>query len=160
MKRNRFFTLAMMAVLILGLVATSACKSSGMAVTSRGQLLKINIEHPTDLPEQGEDNLDIVVSNRGVNNIKDVLVDVELPAQMVILDQTNDRGVNVSRDTMSNVYHFTLGNVQPGEDSRIRFRVRTAFGTLSETGEVKVPAWQRDLPGDTLVETAVIKLRR
>ena len=29
----------------------------------------------------------------------------------------------------------------------------TAFGTLSETGSVKVTGWQRDLPGDKLVET-------
>ena len=36
---------------------------------------------------------------------------------------------------------------------------RTAFGTLRETENVKVTAWQSDLPGDKLVETAVIKLR-
>jgi hypothetical protein len=30
---------------------------------------------------------------------------------------------------------------------------------MRETGSVKVTAWQRDLPGDRLVETAVIKLR-
>jgi len=41
----------------------------------------------------------------------------------------------------------------------MRFKVRTAFGTYRETGSVKVTAWQRDLPGDKLVETAVIKLR-
>jgi hypothetical protein len=38
--------------------------------------------------------------------------------------------------------------------------VRTAFGTLSETGSVKATAWQSGLPGDKLIETAVIKLRR
>lgn len=160
MKRNHFLTFATMALLILALVGTTACKSSGMAMTSRGQLLKINIEHPTDLPDSGEDNLDIVVSNRGVNNIKDVLLDVELPAQLIVLDQTADRGITVSRDPGSNVYHFSTGNIQAAETSKIRFKVRTAFGTMSETGEVKVTAWQRDLPGDKLVETAVIKLRR
>lgn len=149
-----------MALLILALVGTTACKSSGMAMTSRGQLLKINIEHPMALPESGEDNLDIVVSNRGVNNIKDVLLDVELPPQLIVLDQTADRGINVTHDPGSNVYHFTIGNIQPAESSKIRFHVRTAFGTLSETGQAKVTAWQSDLPGDKLVETAVIKLRR
>ena len=152
-------TVAMVAILAIGLLATTACKSSGMAMTSRGQLLKINIEHPTDLPENGEDNLDVVISNTGVNNVQNIVVDVELPPQLIVLDQTNERGVNVSHDPGSNVYHFTLGNVQPTEKSRLRFKVRTAFGTMSETGDVKVTAWQKDLPGDKLVETAVIKLR-
>jgi hypothetical protein len=159
MKRNTYLTLAALAIMALALFATAGCKSSGMAVTTRGQLLKINIVHPTDLPESGEDNMDVVISNRGVNNIENVLVDVELPPQLVVLDQTNDRGVNVIHDPGSNVYHFTLGNVQPGEDSKLRFRVRTSFGSMRETGSVKVTAWQRDLPGDKLVETAVIKLR-
>jgi hypothetical protein len=160
MRRNQYLTVAMVAVLAIGLLATTACKSGGMAMTSRGQLLKLNIEHPTDLPENGEDNLDIQVSNTGVNNIQDVVVDVELPPQLVVLDQTNERGINVTHDPGSNVYHFTLGNVQPAERSTLRFKVRTAFGTMRETGSVKVTAWQRDLPGDKLVETAVIKLRQ
>ena len=159
MKRNSTMTMAMLAVLAIGLLAMSACKTSGMAMTSRGQLLKLNIMHPNDLPESGEDNLDVVVSNRGVNNVKDVLVDVELPPQLIVLDQTNERGVTVTHDPGANVYHFTLGNVQPAEDSKLRFKVRTSFGTMRETGSVKVTAWQRDLPGDKLVETAVIKLR-
>ena len=159
MKRNQTLTLAAMLLSLVALVSMSACKSSGMAMTSRGQLLKINIAHPTDMPEAGDDNIDVAISNRGVNNIRDVLVDVELPPQLVVLDQTSDRGMNVMHDPGSNVYHFTLSNVQPGETSKIRYHVRTAFGTMRETGSVKVTAWQRDLPGDKLVETAVIKLR-
>jgi hypothetical protein len=159
MKRNQGLTIFAAAVIAVALLATSACKSSGMAMTSRGQLFKINIVHPKDLPEAGEDNLDIVVGNRGVNNIRDILVDVELPPQLVVLNQTADRGINVMHDPGSNVYHFTLGNVQPAEDATVRFHVRTAFGTMTETGSVKVTAWQRDLPGDKLVETAVIKMR-
>ena len=159
MNRNRYLVIAAMALVALALVGATSCKSGGMAVTSRGQFLKINIVHPTDLPDAGEDNLDVVVSNRGVNNIKDILVDVELPPQLVVLDQTNDRGVNAIHDPGSSTYHFTLGNLQPGEDSKLRFHVRTAFGTMRETGSVKATAWQRDLPGDKLVETAVIKLR-
>ncbi|MBV9493652.1 MAG: hypothetical protein JOZ54_05365 [Acidobacteria bacterium] len=155
--RNKYIlVLAVALVAALGLVS---CKSSGMAVTSRGQLLKINIHHPTDLPENGEDNLDVEISNRGVNNVQNVLVDVELPPQLIILDQTNGRGVQVTHDPGSNVYHFALGNIQPTETSQLRFRVRTAFGTMRETGSVKVTAWQKDVPGDHLVETAVIRLR-
>lgn len=155
MKRNTILAILAMALLVV----VAGCKTSGMALTSRGQLLKINIIHPTDLPEAGEDNLDVQVSNTGVNSIKDVLVDVELPPQLVVLDATQDRGVVASHDPGSNVYHFTFGNIQPGEHSTLRFHVRTAFGTMRETGSVKATAWQRDLPGDKLVETAVIKLR-
>src|SRR6185369_3851875 len=82
MRRNTILAILAMALLVV----VAGCKTSGMALTSRGQLLKINIIHPTDLPEAGEDNLDVQVSNTGVNSIKDVLVDVELPPQLVVLD--------------------------------------------------------------------------
>ena len=130
-----------------------------MAVTSQGQFLKLNIVHPKDLPEQGEDNLDIVVSNRGVKSLETVLLDVELPSQLVVLDETHGRGIETAHDAGSNIYHYTLGKVQPAEDSTIRFKVRTTWGSAREAS-VKVTAWQRDLPNDRLVETAVIKLRQ
>lgn len=160
MNRKHVVPIALLAILAMTLFAVTACKSSGMAVTSRGQILNLNIAHPDDLPEQGVDNLDITVSNAGVNNIQDILLEVELPPQLIVLDQTNDRGVNVMHNAGSNVYRFTFGNIQPAERSTVRFRVRTAFGTLSETGSVKATAWQSGLPGDKLVETAVIKLRQ
>jgi hypothetical protein len=160
MKRKQIFSIALVAILAVGLLSTAACKSNGMAVTSRGQLLKLNITHPSDLPEQGVDNLDIEISNSGVNNIQNILLEVEVPPQLVILDQTNDRGVEVMHTPGSNVYRFTFGNIQPAERSTVRFRVRTAFGTMSETGSVKATAWQSGLPGDKLIETAVIKLRQ
>src|SRR5947199_10328388 len=115
MKRNRILTVAAMFVLVAAMFSLAACKTSGMALTSRGQLLKINITHPTDLPEGGEDNLDVALSNRGVNNIQNVLVDVELPSQLIVLDETHDRGVTMSHDPGMNVYHYTIGNLQPGE---------------------------------------------
>ena len=159
MRRKSTFAIALVAILALALF-TTACKSSGMAVTTRGQSLKLNIAHPEDLPEQGVDNLDITVSNVGVNNMQDILLEVELPPQLVVLDQTNDRGVNVMHTPGSNMYRFTFGNIQPAERTTVRFRVRTAFGTMSETGSVKATAWQTGLPGDKLIETAVIKLRQ
>ena len=58
-----------------------------MAVTTRGQLLKLNIIHPKDLPERGEDNLDIIISNRGVNNVQDVLRRRRAPPQLIVLDR-------------------------------------------------------------------------
>lgn len=160
MKRSQMIWIVAIFALAVGLLSTAACKSSGMAVTSRGQILKININHPNDLPEQGEDNLDVEISNVGVNNVQDVLLEVELPPQLIVLDQTNERGVNVMHTPGSNLYRFTFGNIQPTEHSNVRFRVRTAFGTMRETGSVKATAWQSGLPGDKLVETAVIKLRQ
>ena len=160
MKTKRILSAAALVILALTLVVVAGCKSSGMAVTSRGQLLKININHPTDLSEGAEGNVDVVVSNRGVKSVQNVMVDVELPPQLVVLDETHGRGVNPMHDPGSNVYHYTLSTVNPAEDSAFRFKVRTAFGTMSETGSVKATAWQTDLPGDKLVETAVIKLRR
>jgi Domain of unknown function DUF11 len=157
MRHKHTLLIALLAVALV--VSASACKTSGMAVTSRGQVLKINIEHPSDLPEQGVDNLDISVSNLGVNNIQDVLLEVELPPQLVVLDQTNDRGVNVIHSPGSNLYRFTFSNIQAGERTTVRFRVRTTFGNMRETASINATAWQDSLPGDKLVETAVIKLR-
>jgi hypothetical protein len=160
MNRNKYLSVAVVAICAIALISATACKSSGMAVTSRGQVLKLNIAHPEDLPNEGVDNLDITISNVGVNNIQDTLLEVELPPQLIVLDQTNDRGVQVMHTAGSNMYRFTFGNIQPAERSSIRFRVRTAFGTMSETGEVRATAWQSGLPGDKLIETAVIKLRQ
>lgn len=160
MNRNKYFSVALVALCAIALISASACKSSGMAVTSRGQILKLNIAHPEDLPNEGVDNLDIAISNVGVNNVQDVLLEVELPPEMIVLDQTNDRGITVMHTPGSNMYRFTFGNIQPTERSNVRFRVRTAFGTLSQTGEVRATAWQSGLPGDKLVETALIKLRQ
>lgn len=159
-RHKQILSMAVIALVAVGLLSATACKSSGMAVTSRGQLLKLNITHPDDLPENGVDNLDVAIGNRGVNNIQDVLLEIELPPQLVVLDQTNDKGVNVLHTPGSNMYRFTFGKIQPAETSTVRFRVRTAFGTMSETGSVKATAWQEGLPGDKLIETAVIKLRR
>ena len=142
----------------LALLLPVGCKSSGMAVTSHGQLLKINIKHPADLPDQGEDNLDIILSNRGVKSADDVLLDVELPPQLVVLDETYGRGINASRDPGTNIFHYSLSKVQPAEDTTFRYKVRVSFGASKEAS-VKATAWQRDLPGDRLIETAVIKLR-
>ena len=158
MRRNRILILAAIAVLSAGLM--TSCKTSGMAMTSRGQLFKINIYAPERLAEGGDGNVDVVLSNRGVNNVSDILVDVELPPQLTVLDQTSDRGVNVVRDPGSSMYHFTIGSLNPGEDSKLRFHVRTAFGTLTETGQISVTAWQKDLPGDKLFRKTTIGLQR
>jgi ABC-type oligopeptide transport system substrate-binding subunit len=160
MKSNRSLTIAALALMAVALLATAACKSNGMAMTSRGQFLKINIAHPTDLPDQYEDNLKIDLGNRGVNNIQDVLVDVEVPPQVVVLDEVHDRGMEMTHDPGTNTYHYSIGKLQAADTSHITYKVRTSFGNYTQTGDVKVTAWQRDLPNDRLVETALIKLRK
>lgn len=160
MNRNRSLTIAAIALVAVAMIAAAGCKTSGMAVTSRGQVMKINISHPNDLPEAGEDNFTVDVANRGVNAIKNVLIDVEVPAQLVVTNEDRGRGINVMHDPGSNVYHYSLDNLNVGDNAKITYRVRTSFGTMTSTDSIKVTAWQRDLPGDKLVETAVIKLRR
>jgi hypothetical protein len=157
MKKIHFVTLAAMAVLLLTM---TGCKSSGMAVTTRGQLFKININAPDRLPEGGDGNIDVVLSNRGVNNVQDILVDVELPSQIIVLDQTNDRGITASHSPGSSVYNFVIPKLNPAEDSHIRFHVRTSFGTMTETGQISVTAWQKDLPGEKLFRKTIIALQR
>jgi hypothetical protein len=159
MKSNRIWTVASLALVAVAMIALAGCKTSGMAVTRRGQLLKINIQHPIDLQDQSEGNVDIVLGNRGIRSVTDVLVDVEIPPQLVVLDETHERGVTMTHDPGSNFYHYTLSNLQPAEDSTIHYKVRTSFSSMPDSGAIKATAWQRDLPGDKLIETAVIKMR-
>lgn len=77
---------------------------------------------------------------------------------LVVIEETHERGGTMTHDPGSNSYHYTLGNLQSAEDSTIHYRVRASFGG-SGSGGVRATAWQRDLRGDKLVETAVIKLR-
>jgi hypothetical protein len=160
MRRNTVLTFTTMALVMAALFTTAACKTSGMAMTSRGQFFKININAPERLAEGAESNVDVDLSNRGVNNLQDILADVEFPSQIIVLDQTSDRGITAMHDPGSSVYHFSLGNLQPGEDAHIRFKVRTAFGNVSETGKISVTAWQKDLPGDKLFRKTTIALQR
>jgi hypothetical protein len=152
----------MFAALLVVAGALAGCKSSGVAVTTKGQVLELNILHPKDLPNAGEDNLDIHISNRGVRDIHDILVEVQIPPELNVTDQTNERGVTVMHNAGSNVYAFTIGNLNVGETSNLRFHVRTNWTATSTEATVKATAWQRDLPGesDRIIQTAVIKVRQ
>jgi hypothetical protein len=145
---------------ILLLVVLAGCKASGMALTSEGQLFKINIYVPTQLADGAEGTIDIVISDRGIKSVHDILVDVELPPQLIVSRETHGIGVNVLHNAGSNVYHYTIGNLQVGEDSHIKYDVRTQFGSAPETGTIRVTAWQSELPGDRLTRTTVIRMAR
>lgn len=157
MNRKVFMSLAVALAMALAL---AGCKTAGMAATTKGQLYKINIYAPKSLAEGAEDNVDVLLSNRGVNNIQNILTDVELPPQLIVLDQTNDRFVTATHDPGSNVYHFSVPELSPAEDAHIRFHVRTAFGTATQTGQISVTSWQKDLPGDKLFRKTMIGLAK
>jgi hypothetical protein len=159
MKRH---TLLIFAALLVVAGALAGCKSSGIAVTPKGQVLEVNILHPKDLPNAGEDNLDIHIGNRGVRDIHDILVEVQIPPELTVTDQTNERGVTVMHDPSSNVYSFTIGNLNVAETTNLRFHVRTNWTATSTEATVKATAWQRDLPGESnrVIQTAVIKVRQ
>jgi hypothetical protein len=158
MKRH-FISIAALLVVI---GALAGCKSSGIAVSPTGHVLVVNILHPKDLPNNGEDNLDVHIGNRGVRNIHDILVEVQVPPELTVTDQTNDRGMTVMHDPGSNVYTFTIGNLNVAQTVNLRFHVRTNWTATSSEATVKATAWQKDLPGesDRIIQTATIKVRQ
>jgi len=162
MKKN-ILSLSLALVVLLSISLLAACKSGGMAVTQKGQLLKINIEGADDLPEGGTDELVVRISNRGVSNIQNIYVDVELPGEVTVVSEVHGDGMGFAEErgpSGDRTYHYTIGKLQVTETSVVRFVVRTSFGSLDRTGDMKVTAWQKELPGNKLVETHQIKLRR
>ena len=79
-RRNMMLFVTLIAA--LGLLLAAGCKSSGMAVTGRGQVLAINIEGAKDLPEGGTDTLHVSVDNKGLANISNVEFTVEIPNEL------------------------------------------------------------------------------
>ena len=151
--------------MMLVLAGLTSCKSSGMAMTSHGQLFKININAPDRLPNNGEGTVEVVLSNRGVTNLQNIIADVEIPSEIGVVAQTNGPGITASHVPASRspigapqnptIYHFTVDNLHPGEDAHIRFKVRGGFGDRAAS-QISVTAWQKDLPGDKLFSKTTI----
>lgn len=157
--RMYMLVLALFAILI----STVACKHSGVAVTDKGQVMQIDIEGADDLPDNYTDTLLVSVQNRGANNLSDVEFTVEIPSELIVLEETHGDGMEVMEmQTASGtkLYHYRVGDIGVTEESEAKFRVTTRFGSLDRTGDIKVTAWQKDVHGDKLVETKLIKLRR
>ncbi len=153
---------ALVAILALSLGLSGACKHSGVAVTDRGQVMKINITAPDDLPERGSEDIEIQVSNRGLNKLNDVEFEVEFPRELVIVEEKHGDGINMIEGRGSNgerIFRYTAGNIEVATSSMVKYRVETAFGSMKRSGDLKVTAWQKDLPGERLIETKFIKLR-
>jgi predicted Zn-dependent protease with MMP-like domain len=159
-KTNRLGAMVLAATLPFML---GACKTSGVAVTDNAQVMKINITAPEMLAERGEGDIIVEVANRGVNNLSDVEFEVEIPAELVVLDEDHGQGMRMWETRGSNgnrVFHYTAGDIGATEESEVKFRVRTAFGARDRSDDVKVTAWQKDLPGERLVETRYVRMSR
>jgi hypothetical protein len=160
-KNTKTLILALVAILALG--SLGACKHSGMAVTERGQILAINITGADDLPDGYTDTLRVSVDNRGVANLSNVEFTVEIPNELVVVSEKHGDGIDLmpmQTPSGTKLYHYTAGDIGAAQSSKAEFEVRTAFGSLDRTGDIKVTAWQKDVLGDKLVETKMIKLRR
>jgi hypothetical protein len=141
----------------------AACKSSGVAVTGAGQIVRIDINVPQDLSEGQTEELEVVVANRGVNTLKSTTFEVELPRELVILSTVPGRGIDATERIDADgdkIFIYEAGDIEPASSSVVRYHVRAAFNGLDRSGDIKVTAWAPALPGDRLVETKFIKLRR
>ena len=58
------------------------------------------------------------------------------------------------------MFVYRSSNIQAMSTDTVRYHVRAAFGAMEKTGDIRVTAWSDDLPGEKLVETKLIKLRR
>lgn len=152
--------------LVLALLATfalGACKHSGMAVTADGRALSIDIGVPTDLSEGDTEELKVEIRNRGVNRMKDVVFEVEMPNELIVLSTVPGPDLQASEmmtSTGTKRFIYRAGDVDPQSVAHVRYHVRAAFGSLDRTGDIRVTAWSEDLPGDRLLETKKIYLRK
>jgi hypothetical protein len=162
MKKQHLVTI-LAVIAMLALVLASGCKSSGMAVTSRGQILKVNISGADDLPDGTNDTLRVSVDNRGPSNVSNVEFTVEIPNELVVVSEKHGDGIDMMEMRTASgtkLYHYMAGDIEATTSAKAEFEVRTSFGSLDRTGDIKVTAWQKDLPSDKLVETKQVKLRR
>lgn len=162
MKFNNKAFVALFAIAALGLLLAGACKSSGIALTKRGQIMNIDLQAPGTLPEGGTGEVSVKVENNGLSKLGGVMFDVEFPREVVILSESHGDGINLVEGTGPDggrMFHYDAGNIEATTDASARFSVRTAFGSLQQSGTIRVTAWQKDLPGDKLVETKFIKMR-
>ncbi|HVT04085.1 MAG TPA: hypothetical protein VHL58_12010 [Thermoanaerobaculia bacterium] len=161
MKSNSSKVLMLLAVAAF-LVVLAGCKSSGMAVTGRGQVMKISLEAPKELSEGESAEIMARVRNAGVNNLSDVQIDVEVPSQLTVVHESHGDGMNMTESMGgegARMFTYRVGNIEAGQDSTVKLSIQGAFHSYKQSGNIRVTAWQSNLPGDKLVETKFIKLR-
>ena len=163
MKKHNFGMTGIAVLALLVVAMTGACKSSGMALSDRGQLMKIDIELPQDLSDGQTEQLLVTIANRGVNKIGGVVFEVEMPNELIVVSQDSSPGVNWTDRLSSSgtkIFQYRSGNIEVATESEVKYQVRAQFGSLNRTGDIKVTAWSDDIPGDRLIETRYIKLRK
>src|SRR5688572_19729550 len=152
MRQSKSFAAA--AVLLL--LIAGGCKSSGVGVTGKAQVLHIDISMPTDLSDGETQDLAIQVANRGLSEIDNVEFEVEIPNELVLLDHDPEKSlefVEFRSERGTRVFRYGAGDLELGSEATVRYRVRVAFGTLERTGDIVVTARAHDLPGGQLVES-------
>jgi hypothetical protein len=163
MKNLRFGPLALAFLAVTLVIVIGGCKSSGVAVSPRGQVMNIAIEVPTDLSEGETNEMVVRVANRGVNEIGDVFFQVEMPSELIVQSEIPSGGVERTdrmASSATRIFQYRAGDIEAATSAEVKYHVRAAFGSLDRTGDIKVTAWSEDLPGDRLVETKYIRLRR
>ena len=158
MKRS----LIVVATLVL-IVSLSGCKSSGVAVTGKGEILRIDIDAPGDLPDGDTEELTVRLANRGVSTVQDVVFEVQLPEELVVLSSVPGQGIRESEkvgERGEKIFTYNADDIEPLHDSVVRYHVRASFGGRETTGDIKVTAWAESLPGNRLIETKQVRLRR
>jgi hypothetical protein len=163
MRNLRFRPVGLVFLAVTVVIVMGACKSSGVAVSQRGQVMNIAIDVPTDLSEGETKEMLVSVSNRGVNELDDVFFQVEMPSELIVLSEIPSGGVERTdrmTTTDTRIFQYRAGDIEAATSSEVKYHVRAAFGSLDRTGDIKVTAWSEDLPGDRLVETKYIRLRR
>ena len=160
---NRNIKLLLIAAMILTLSAALGCKSSGRAVSSEGHVINANIVAPSDLSEGETEEVKVTVTNRGFNKLSAFVMDVEMPTELIVISQTQSPGVEWTERVTAGgqkAYRYTVNEISVGSKAEVNYHVRAAFGSRNETGDLKVTAWSEQLPGDRLIETKRIRLRR
>src|SRR5688500_9127284 len=89
--RMYMLVLALFAVLL----SAGACKHSGIAVTDRAQIMQIDIDGADDLPENYTDEFTVSVQNRGANNLSNVEFTVEIPNELIVVEESHGDGMDV-----------------------------------------------------------------
>lgn len=145
------------------LLAFGACKHSGMALTKKAQAVNINIDAPRELAEGETGTVAIDVRNIGLNNLANTIIQVEFPSELSVLSENHGAGMNVSEGISPDgnmMYQYDVGDIRVTQNSKAHFEVRARFGTRNRSGNIKVLVWNKDLPGQRLLETKAIDMKR
>ena len=161
MKNRKLSVIILMTLLATLALTLGACKSSGIAATSKGQIMHVDVDLPKELSEGETAELKVHLSNRGVNNIGNIVVEVEVPNELWVLSQDHE-GTELSEErtsTGSHLYYYHLTELGVTKDASMKYQVQAKFGAAERSGDVKVTAYQKDLPGDKLIETKYVKVK-